>query len=40
MQIREGEVEPNWVEQLVHEVKVVKTVPNVSFLCGNNCEKL
>ena len=33
MQIREGEVVPNWVEQLVHEVKVVKIVPNLCFLC-------
>ena len=40
MQIRECEVVANWVEQLVNEVKVVKIVPNLSFLCFNDCEKL
>ena len=40
MQIREYEVVPNSVEQLVHEVKVVKLVPKFRLLCVNNCEKL
>ena len=40
MQIRQCEVVPNWVERLVHEVKVVQIVPNFRFLCVNNCEKL
>ena len=31
MQIRECEVVPNWVERLVHEVKVVQIVPNFRF---------
>ena len=38
MQIRECEVVPNWVERLVHEVKVVQIVPYFRFLCVNNCE--
>ena len=32
MQIRECEVVPNWVEQLVHEVKVMIIVQNVKVL--------
>ena len=40
MQIMECEVVPNWVERLVHEVKVVTIVPNFCIFGVNNREKL
>ena len=40
LEIWECEVVPQWVEQLVHDVKVVQIVPNFRFLCVNNREKL